>query len=385
MRFTFEWQGRRCIWPPGRLWQVVLLLFTVGSSSAEIALRNDGFHVYPGDSIQEAIERAGAHPTLKAVKVHAGEYRPPDKRQALIWLNRKHDGVHVEAIGTVTLTAANPAITNSRTPGYPAVVNHVVYFGDGVSSNTVLRGFRITGANRFITEKRTAELEPDTTIEKNMFFYTDGGGIKVFGRSYPTIQRVVMEGNFASPCAGGISIQHEGHNQNWVTIEDSVFRTNRAQVTGAAIDLLHGSAARIRNCLFVGNQSNTGEDVVAKRSGEKPFLNSGVITIFRGSRAILENCTFTGNRNGVDDMGGESQYLRCLFVGNTMAGGVETERYELDLPKGGTVLNNVISGAIRDPLRCVTAAGNILDGDPVRFTSEFTPIGDAFSGVGYRP
>ena len=65
----------------------------------------------------------------------------------------------------MTLTAANPQLTTPQAPGFPAVVNHVVYFGDGISSNTVLRGFRIAGANHFVTEKLTKQMEPDTYLK----------------------------------------------------------------------------------------------------------------------------------------------------------------------------------------------------------------------------
>src|SRR5204863_9611231 len=208
------------------------------------------------------------------------EYRPSSKRQALIWFNKTHDGIRLEAVGTVTLTAANRELAVSAEPGFPAVVNHVVYFGDGISSNTVLKGFRITGANNFVTKERTRQMEPDLTIPKNFFFFSDGGAIKIFGRSYPTIQNVEVVDNFTSPCGAGISVQQQGFNQTPVLIENCVFLRNRAQGTGAAIDLLAGSSARIINCLFVGNVSNTGEDVVAKISGERPFVNNGVLTIF---------------------------------------------------------------------------------------------------------
>src|SRR5262249_55150584 len=143
-----------------------------------------------GDNIQEALQQAAENKTIKMVKVHAGAYRPDSKRQALIWFNKKHDGIRLEAEGSVTLTAANSELAAPSDPGFPAVVNHVVYFGDGISSNTVLKGFRITGANDFVTRKLTGEIEPDRTIPKNWFFYADGGAIKVFGRSYPRIEQV---------------------------------------------------------------------------------------------------------------------------------------------------------------------------------------------------
>jgi len=47
-------------------------------------------------------------------------------------------------------------------------------------------------------------------------------------------------------------------------LKNCVLRGNRSQVTGSAIDVLEGSAARIVNCLLVSNVSNMGFDVVAK-------------------------------------------------------------------------------------------------------------------------
>lgn len=101
------------------------------------------YHVFPKGRIQDALEAAARDPVNKTVLVHAGTYRPPARGQALIWFNARHDGITLEAVGDVTLTAANPEVADSDLPSYPAVVNHVVYFGDGVSRKTVLRGFKI--------------------------------------------------------------------------------------------------------------------------------------------------------------------------------------------------------------------------------------------------
>src|SRR6185295_6294239 len=235
---------------------LVYIGLSVLQLGAAITLSKDGYHVFPGDNIQDALQQAATNQANKVVKVHAGEYRPNGKRQALIWFNKTHDGIRLEAEGLVTLTAANSQLALPSEPAFPAVVNHVVYFGDGISSNTVLKGFRITGANNFVTREGTREMEPNRTIPKNYFFYSDGGAIKVFGRSYPTIQNLEVLDNFTSPCGAGISVQHQGFNQDSVLIENCVFLRNRAQATGAAIDLLAGSSARIINCLFVGNVSN---------------------------------------------------------------------------------------------------------------------------------
>ena len=366
---------------------LVWFAFSVLRANAAIALLEDGYHVYPGDSIQEALQKAAENTTNKIVRVHAGEYRPDNKGQALIWLNRKHDGIRLEAVGEVTLTAANPALAARSEASFPAVVNHVVYFGDGISSNTVLKGFRITGANSFLTKERTKELEPNVTIPRNWFFFADGGAIKIFGRSYPTIQNVEVVENFTSPCGAGISVQHQGYNQNAVLIENCVFLRNRTQVTGAAIDLLAGSAARVINCLFVGNVSNTGEDVVAKQSGERPFVNSGVVTIFQNSRAEVRNCTFAGNRNGVDDMGGQSRYVNCIFFDNKLMDGLKgSARYDLAVNGGAKeVTGCFFGGTVHDVSRVVSAEKNDLNAPPPRFNESFVPEAPEYKSAGYRP
>jgi hypothetical protein len=367
--------------------QVLIWLgLSLAPVDAAVCLSNDVYHVFPGDNIQDTLQLAAESKTNKIVKVHAGEYAPNSKRQALIWFNKMHDGIRLEAEGSVTLTAANAQLMLPSETGFPAAVNHVVYFGDGISSNTVLKGFRITGANNFVTRDLTKQMEPTTTIPKNFFFFADGGAIKVFGRSYPTIQNVEIVENYTSPCGAGISVQHQGFNQTPVLIENCVFLKNRTQVTGAAIDLLAGSSARIVNCLLVGNVSNTGEDVVAKQSGERPFVNSGVLTIFQRSRAVVQNCTFTGNRNGVDDMGGMSTYANCIFVDNNLDTGLKgLARYELAVNSGAKVSGCLINGTVHDATHAVSASENVLNPPPPKFNKDFVPEAAEYKSAGYRP
>jgi hypothetical protein len=346
----------------------------------------DGYHVFPGDNIQDALDQAAKNTTNKVVKVHAGEYRPRAEGQALIWFNRSHNGIRLEAVGQVTLTAANPQLANRDAGGHPAMVNHVVYFGDGVTSNTVLRGFRITGANHFVTVNLTEQLEPDTAIKKNMYFYKDGGGIKVFGRSSPAIQNVELVDNFASPCGAGISVQQEGFNQDPVLIENCVLRGNKAQVTGSAIDLLQGSAARIVNCLLVSNVSNMGDDFISKGVGITCFTNSGVVTIFLKSRAEFRNCTFTGNRNAVDDMDAGSTFTDCIFADDVLAAGLPgTTRYELDLAERVTVSGCLIRGILHDRRHSVSRSKNVLNAPPPLFDDNYVPAAAQYQHAGYRP
>ena len=88
----------------------------------------------------------------------------------------------------------------------------------------------------------------------------DGGGIKVYARSYPTIEHVEVLGNYTSPCGGGVSVEHLGQVQDSVLFRNCIFRDNRTQITGSAFDLLHGSHTTIENCLFTGNVANLGVD-----------------------------------------------------------------------------------------------------------------------------
>ena len=108
----------------------------------EPQLRGGVYHVDPGQSIQRALDLAAEDVHNKVVRVRAGTYRPQRKAQALIWFNQKHDGITLEADGDVVLTAANREIADPDAASFPAVVNHVVYFGDGISPKTILRGFQ---------------------------------------------------------------------------------------------------------------------------------------------------------------------------------------------------------------------------------------------------
>ncbi|MEZ5332989.1 MAG: right-handed parallel beta-helix repeat-containing protein [Thermoanaerobaculia bacterium] len=352
----------------------------------------DAWHVRPGGEIQAALDLAAVDPALKTVVVHEGVYRPSGFRQALVWLNRAHDGITLEAVGDVTLTASNPDLTG---PGLTAAVNHVVYFGDGITQRTVLRGFKITGADNFVTTQESERIEPDTTLEKGLFFYTDGGGIKIFGRSYPVIERVEIFENYASPCAGGISVEHPAPTEEpgpaeQVVIRDSVFRDNSAQVTGSAIDLLPGSTARIENCLFVGNVSNTGVDYVSFFNRVQPYLvvhGSGALSVLPGARATVVRSTFTGNWNGVDDHGGRgSEYVDNIFWRNEATGGITPgERYELAVGKGTRVRGCFVHGEIDDLRGHVPAQDNRLAAPDPRFDARWVPTNAEYADVGYRP
>jgi hypothetical protein len=384
-RFFFS-RNKAVAWLRPMTWFVALVVSTEMGHSA--TLKDGAFHVYPGENIQQALEAAAASHEIKIVRVHAGIYRPETNRQALIWFNARHDGIHLEAEGAVTLTAANPAIARPDDKSYPAIVNHLVYFGNGVSSNTVLRGFKITGANNFVSREHTRQIERDTPPEVGLFFYTDGGAVKIYGHSYPTLDSLEIFDNYSSPCAGGVSIEHprsEGTSTNLVWIRNCIFRNNRAQVTGAALDLLWGSSAAVENCLFVENISNTGADFISLAVNEMPFTNNGVLTVFSGSRVVLRNCTFTKNRNAVDDMSRGSEYRNSIFWDNTLRQGLPGFRYELDVKDGDGVIGCRIQGERPDVKETISREKNKMAGPPPDFQNDFSPRAPEFSGVGYRP
>jgi hypothetical protein len=351
------------------------------------------YEVYPGEDIQSALESAARDPEAKLVKVHAGTYRPTNHAQAMIVFNARHDGITLEAVGEVVLTAANPDIADPLERGYPAIVNHVVYFGDGVSDKTVLRGFKITGANGFLRRSDPDEIEPYSphpALEKSTFFYTDGGGIKVFGKSYPVIENVEIYDNFTSPCGAGISIEQRGFNENPVIIKNSIFRNNRAQVTGSAVDVLRGSSVVIENCLFVSNVSNVGIDFVSGqdrgREGYNQKHGSGAMTVFAQSVVRVNRCTFTGNWNGVDDKGDGSVYTRNIFWKNDLPGGISPgKRYEVDIVDASGVKDNFIHGEIDDLRQTIDRDKNFFSSEDPKFDTEYRPRNKVFKNYGYDP
>lgn len=365
---------------PGIRRLACLLLGLLAGPSQAHELKPDGYHVHPGDNLQEIADLAAANPTNKNLFLHPGTYRPQSPRQALLALNRAHDGIHLSGIGRPTLTAANPELAIPGSPSTPAIVNHILYLGDGLSTNTVIEHLQLTGANHFVTQNGTDRIEPDRTFRKGRFYFGDGGAVKIYHRSYPTLRDLEITDNYASPCAGGISIQHEGATNQFVLIQNCIFRNNRAEVTGAALDLLWGSQARVVNCLFTGNISNTGPG-----EGENPFDNNGVITVFPRSRLVLDHCTLTGNRNGIDDQGGLSEFSHCIFVRNQRPGGTTLKpRYELDLQKGARVIQCIIAGPCLDPTRATEQPGNHTNPPDFVLGPNLLPPDGPFSNYGYQ-
>lgn len=365
----------------------------LSSSAVPTAAKGqDGiYHVHPGQNIQAAIELAAKDPVHKTVRVHAGTYRPSSPGQALVWFNQNHDGITLEAEGEVILTAANETIAKKSAKYYPAIVNHVLYFGDGVTERTIVRGFTLTGANNFVSRLEGPQsIQPETgspALQKDLFFYADGGGIKIFARSSPTILNMTIADNYVNPCGAGISIEQRGFSEHPVTIRNCIFRNNRCQITGSAVDVLPGSSAEISNCLFVGNVSNTGVNYVGGR--DNPYNEehgSGALTVFPTSSVKVDRCTFTGNWNGADDKGTGNAYTNCIYWKNNKSGGICPEsRYELDILDGQNVSGCFFQGEISDLRKTISLENNTFDAPDPDFDSLYRPRAAVYANVGYRP
>lgn len=373
---------------------MIVLLMNPGCSPASDSSDNGEVSslkqivVREGDSIQAALNHA-ASVGCRRVVVMEGVYCPQQMGQAFVYLNQKHEGIQLVADGDVVLTAENRAIADAESKSYPAVVNHVLYIGDGITQKTLVDGFRISGANAFQTFDGTDEIQPkidDSRLSRERFFFSDGGGIKIFGRSAPTIRNVIVENNHADPCAGGVSVEHRGVSESPARFENCIFRENSCRLTGAAADLLPGSRAEFVNCLFIHNHGNNGEDDVSE--GDLKYNSQhgcGALTVFPGSQVKVQRCTFVGNRNGVDDKGRANVYEDCLFWKNEMPGGVVPgSRFELHIVHAVNVKNCVIGGTVPDLIGSVDPRVNtITDQDP-KFDGSWNPQAPHLGGIGFR-
>lgn len=382
------------------MWAVLSLLAAgcsgpspVETPRAVIKPEADGvFHVRAGQSIQASLDAAAEDQHHKRVVVHAGVYRPSRPDQALIHFVAKHDGITLEADGEVTLTAANERVADPGAGSFPAVVNHVVYFGHGISSATVVRGFRITGANGFVTtDQLTGVMEPDSgnaRLRKGLFFYSDGGAIKIFGDSSPLLQNLSIEQNRTQLCGGGVSIENCGYVERAVRFENCIFADNSCPGTGSAVDVLEQSVAELHNCLFVRNIANTGMDQIRQQFGlsYNPEHGCGAITVFPESQVRVTRCTFTANWNGVDDQGTGSVYQDCIFWMNTASDGSRPgDPYEIDIHDASGVERCYFHGKIDDLQGNVDRVRNVLRAADPDFDEQFRPLNPEYRQSGYRP
>lgn len=376
---------------------LLVLLFLGGTGcnqSAPIGNSNnsdpvDGpFIVAPGESIQAALDQAARAPRDKRVLVQAGTYHPQTPGFAFLSLTSRHQGVQLIAQGEVTLSARPVAADTGESK---AIVNHVIYCGDGLGPETLIEGFTITGANGFITRDGIPD-ESDSvrnrTLQRGLFFLTDGGGLKVFGRSAPTIRHVTFAENMVQLCGGAVSIEQQGFNDRPVVLEHCRFLRNCCPGTGAAVDVLEGGAVRLENCLFVENIANYGMDQVAREFGltYNSEHGCGALTVFPGARAHVTRCTFTQNWNGIDDHGQGSVYENCLLWKNDASDGTRPGGpYEVDIIDAKGVRGCFIHGETNDLRGTIDVARNRFDPVDPDFDGDYVPRHSDYAEVGWRP
>lgn len=168
-----------------------------------------------------------------------------------------------------------------------------VFYGSGLGSDTVIRGFTITGGS--------AQSEP---------YSGSGGGMFLEGGQGPgpRVEACVFVDNTARNGAGLLSAFGSAPQ-----LHECVFERNQAIRRGGGWYLFE-SNAQITECVFVGNRS--GEE------GGGCFLNR--------SNPRVSSCVFEEN-DSADGAGGfatrlsEAFFRDCLWVRNTTGGGFVAE------------------------------------------------------------
>lgn len=352
------------------------------------AVSDGPFYVNPGDSIQSALDAAALARQDKRVIVRAGEYHPQAPAFAFVSLTARHNGVQLLAEGDVTLSAQRDP--SSESP--PAAnVNHVIYCGDGLGPETLIEGFIVTGADGFVTQEGIPVESFGVrapALQRGLFFLTDGGGLKVFGRSAPTIRNMTFVDNRVRLCGGAVSIEQQGFNDRPVVIEHCTFLRNRCPGTGAAVDVLEGGAVRIENCLFAENIANFGMEQVAREFGltYNAEHGCGALTVFPNARAHVTRCTFTRNWNGIDDRGIGNVYDRCLLWMNDATDGSRPGGpYEFDIVDASGVQGCFIHGPTNDLRQVIDPGRNRFDPPDPEFDERYVPRNPEYGDVGWRP
>jgi hypothetical protein len=346
------------------------------------------FHVYPGEDIQQAIDQAAAAIEDRRVIIHEGLYGPRVRGFSFISLTAPHEGIQVVADGNVTLTA-RPIIDGESGPS--AIVNHVLYCGDGLSNKTRIVGLRLTGTDGFVCEERIPQEsfgERTPHLKKGLFFFLDGGGLKLFGKSAPVFENVTFFDNLTSLCGGGANVDQQGFNEEPIRFQNCLFLGNRCPGTGAAIDILEGTSVVVDNCLFVRNISNFGmDDLLAKFGLSYNFEHgSGAITVFANAKLHLSRSTFVNNWNGLDDRGVHNVIEKCVFWNNDKWDmSRPKEPYELDISDASGVRDCFIYGLQNDLQGAIDGMKNRLNPPDPEFDEVFVPRCQDYAEVGFRP
>lgn len=339
----------------------------------------------PGDQLQPLLNLAARATEDRRLILRPGLYSPMRSSFCILGLTAEHEGVTLEGIDGAVLSGISSEIEPVNR------VSHVIYCGHGLTSNTVIRNLKVINARGHVTKVGVPKENfgaQGRYLQTGMFFHLDGGALKIFGMSSPTIDRCSFEGNQTRLCGGAVSIEQQGLRRAPATFRNCVFLNNKCPATGSAVDVLQGSSVVLQNCLFVGNIGNYGMDQIRKEFGlsynEKH--GSGALTVFPDSKALVSHCTFTQNWNAVDDHGEDSSYSRCIFSGNDKSDGSRPgHAYEIDIPDGDSVKDCVFFSDHPDLQGDISRINNRFLDTPVQFDEEYSPVAPELKDIGYRP
>lgn len=342
-------------------------------------------YVEPGDDLQAALNRAATATTDRRLVLRSGEYRIEGPSYCLLAVTAKHDGVTIEGESGAVLSARSSADPNT------AAVAHVIYCGDGLTSATMIRHLVVTGAKGLATNANLPVEEYGrraASLSRGLFYFMDGGAVKVYGQSAPTFEAVVFENNETNLCGGAVSIEQQGFRTHPVTFRNCRFLRNRCPGTGSAVDVLEGGAASFENCLFAHNVANYGMDQIAREYGltynEKH--GTGALTVFPKSDVTVVKCTFTANWNGADDRGQQSQFQDCIFAANNATDGSRPGHpYELDILNAAGVRGCYFFSEHADLRGTISPQNNQLNAPDPEFDDDYIPQNPMYRKVGFRP
>lgn len=353
--------------------------------SASVVKPIDGpVFVEPGQNLQSAIDSAAAATEDRRLVLRPGVYQTEVKQFCLLALTSQHEGVIVDGMAGAELSA--------RSAQHPdqATVAHVIYCGHGLTSRTIVRNLKVTGALGLATNSRVPREDFGQfagRLKQGLFFYMDGGAVKVFGQSSPVFENIEFADNETRLCGGAVSVEQQGLRDEPVIFRSCRFLRNRCPATGSAVDILEGSSARLENCLFADNVGNYGMDSVLAEFGlsynEKH--GSGALTVFPNSTAIVDRCTFTGNWNAIDDHGYGSRYTNSIFVSNSVSDGSRPGHpYEVDIVQKDVVHQCIFQSEHVDLQNTVNVEQNTFTNERPEFDEDFVPANPQYRAFGFR-
>jgi len=266
------------------------------------------FHVFPGDSIQLAINSVYYSTGLMIVQIIV------------------HEGTYVENINisgkTITLSSTNP--------NDPTVVANTIIDGNGegnvitlydAPSDSVLSGFTIqNGGGRGISCKNSYLTVSNCIITGNL-----GGGL---GSSRPlTVTNCTVVGNSAYS-GGGIDCSSS------LTVNNCVINNNSA-TDGNGGGIACGNSSTITDCTISGNSATqSGGGICGGSTITNCTISQNSATLAGGGiscgSTFISDCTITNNSltfNGCMDtsqgagiyIGGDGGISNCIISGNSGA------------------------------------------------------------------